>query len=200
MEKTWEAENRRTRHRTFDDLAISTERKDDEIFAKKPIYTILLLVFFVFGILAGSLNLYSASGGDALFRSHVKHASLGILFFGLLVGFVRPKHLVASTYWVYATILILLVSVLVIGQIGGGSRRWLNMGPLNGQPSELAKIAIALVTARFFAESQISKAYKLRDIWPLGLLLLFYSALIFPQPDLGTASFLALIVIAQLCF
>jgi rod shape determining protein RodA len=200
MDKISDFDSRRIRQRTYDDLAISSQKTDTEIFTKKPIYTICLLIFFVMALAAGSLNLYSASGGDALFYSHIKHASVAVLFFVLLVAFVRPKHLVASTYWIYAVIAILLVCVLVVGQIGGGSRRWLNLGPINGQPSELAKIAIAMVAARFFSESQINKAYKLRDIWPLGVLLLIYSALIFPQPDLGTASFLALIVIAQICF
>lgn len=200
MDKIGDFETRRLRHKTFEDLAISTERNDTEIFTKKPAYTICLVLFLVLALCAGSVNLYSASGGDALFSAHVKHAAVAVFSFLLIVIFVRPKHLIASTYWIYGVIGILLVCVLVVGHIGGGSRRWLNLGPINGQPSELAKIAIAMVSARFFSESQINKAYKLRDIWPLGLLVLIYSALIFPQPDLGTATFLGLIVIAQICF
>ena len=66
--------------------------------------------------------------------------------------------------------------------------------------SELAKIAVAIVTARFFSEVKLNTAYRLRDLWLLGLLVGALSVLIFPQPDLGTASFLVLIVCFQLCF
>ncbi|TWW08326.1 rod shape-determining protein, partial [Planctomyces bekefii] len=63
-----------------------------------------------------------------------------------------------------------------------------------------AKIVVAMVAARFFSEVKLNTAYRLRDIWPLGALVGLCSVLIFPQPDLGTASFLVLIVIAQICF
>jgi rod shape determining protein RodA len=200
MDKTFDIETRRQRQKAFDDLAISAEKSSDEIYTQRPIYSICLYIFFALAMIAGSINLYSASGGDLLFNTHAKHAIVSVVIFIILVTLIRPKHLIMSTFWVYGAILLLLISVLVIGHIGGGSRRWLNLGPINGQPSELAKIAIAMVTARFFAESRINRPYKLRDIWPLGLLLCLYSGLIFPQPDLGTASFLGLILIAQLCF
>lgn len=185
--------------RMLDDLRTSS-RQEDEIFAKKPVYTMALLILMGFLLITGTVNLYSASGGDALFTAHVKHVCVGLVVFTFLSCFVQPKHLNASTYWVYGAICIMLASVLAIGHIGGGSRRWINFGPLNGQPSELAKIAIAIVAARFFSEVQLNKAYRLRDLWPLGLLVGFCSVLIFPQPDLGTASFLVLIVISQMCF
>jgi rod shape determining protein RodA len=94
----------------------------------------------------------------------------------------------------------MLLTVLVVGHIGGGSRRWLNFGPINLQPSELAKIAAALLAARFFSEMKQNTAYRLRDLWPLAMLVGFMSVMIFPQPDLGTASFLCLIVAAQVAF
>lgn len=185
--------------RMLEDLK-SSSRYDEEIFTKKPVYTISLIVLMGFLLIVGTFNLYSASGGDALFTTHVKHVCVGLTVFLLLACFVQPKHLNASTYWLYGIICIMLASVLAIGHIGGGSRRWINLGPLNGQPSELAKIAITIVAARFFSEIQLSSAYRLRDLWPLGLLVGFCSVLIFPQPDLGTASFLVLIVISQMCF
>jgi len=181
-----------------DDLKPS--RVSDEILTKKPVYTVLLLVIMALLLVVGSFNLYSASGGDQMFYAHMKHVIAGLALFVPLALFVRPKHLNASAYWVYAAIALLLGTVLVLGHIGGGSRRWLSFGVLNGQPSELAKIAIALVTARFFSEVKLNTAYRLRDLWLLGLLLAIMFALIFPQPDLGTASFLVLIVAAQLCF
>lgn len=185
--------------RMLEDFKASS-RNEDEIFARKPVYTIALLILMGFLIVTGTFNLYSASGGDALFTAHVKHVCAGLFVFTIIACFLQPKHLNASTYWFYGIICILLAAVLFIGHIGGGSRRWINLGPLNGQPSELAKIAIAMVAARFFSEIQLNTAYRLRDLWPLGMLVGFCSVLIFPQPDLGTASFLVLIVMSQMCF
>lgn len=182
------------------DEKIGTSRMDAEILARKPVYTIALLILMAFLLIAGGFNLYSASGGGDLFFTHMKHMSVGLVGFTILALVVRPKHLNASAYWIYGAILVMLVAVLVIGQIGGGSRRWLTFGPINGQPSELAKIAVAIITARFFAEVKLNTAYRLRDLWLLMVLVGALSALIFPQPDLGTASFLILIVCAQICF
>ena len=178
----------------------SSSRHDEEIFTRKPVYMIALLIIMSFLLIIGTFNLYSASGGDSLFTAHVKHVCVGLVVFLVLSCFVQPKQLNASTYWFYGIICTMLASVLAIGHIGGGSRRWINLGPLNGQPSELAKIAIAMVAARFFSEIQLNTSYRLRDLWPLAILVGFCSVLIFPQPDLGTASFLVLIVISQMCF
>ncbi|TWW08042.1 hypothetical protein E3A20_28280, partial [Planctomyces bekefii] len=116
-----------------------SSRMEDEIFSRKPVYTIALLVMMGFLLVSGAFNIYSASGGDSIFTSHMKHMCLGLMAFFMLSMVVQPKHLNASTYWLYGAICILLVTVLVIGHIGGGSRRWITFGPLNGQPSELAK-------------------------------------------------------------
>lgn len=173
---------------------------DAEILARKPVYTIALLILMAFLLISGGFNLFSASGGGDLFYTHMKHMTVSLILFALTALFVRPKHLNASAYWIYGGILIMLVAVLVMGQIGGGSRRWISLGPLNGQPSELAKIAVAIITARFFSEVKLNTAFRLRDLWLLGLMVGALSILIFPQPDLGTATFLFLIVCAQLCF
>ncbi len=177
-----------------------SSRRDDEIFARRPIYTISLLVLMTFLLIAGALNLYSASGGDAMFYSHMKQMSIGLGMFIVLAFVIQPKHLSASAYWFYGLICIALVGVLVGGHVGWGARRWLQFGPISGQPSELGKIAIAMVAARFFAEMQQMTAYRLRDLWLLAVLVMFMFVLIFPQPDLGTASFLVLIVCTQICF
>lgn len=198
MESRAEVDALKTISRSLDELPSS--KMDDEIFSKKPVYTIALLVITAFLLVTGAFNLYSASGGDSLFTAHMKQMTIGLVAFAMLAFVIQPKHLNASTYWVYGMICVLLASVLIVGQIGGGSRRWLTLGPFTGQPSELAKIAVAMVAARFFAEVRLNTAYRIRDLWPLLALVGLCSILIFPQPDLGTASFLVLIVIAQICF
>ena len=179
---------------------VGTSRMDDEIFTRRPVYAISLVVLMGFLLMAGATNLYSASGGDAMFYSHMKQMGVGLAIFSGLAFLIQPKHLNASAYWLYATICASLVAVLVMGHIGWGARRWITIGPINGQPSEVAKIIVAIVAARFFAEMQQSRAFRLRDLWFLALLVGIMFVLIFPQPDLGTASFLVLIVCTQICF
>jgi rod shape determining protein RodA len=183
----------------LDDLT-GPRSSDDEILAKRPVYTIVLLALMGFLLAAGAANLVSASGGDSMFFSHMKQMGVGLAGFAVLAWFVQPKHLNASAYWIYGLLTAALVAVLIMGHIGWGARRWITIGPINGQPSELAKIAIAIVTARFFTEVKLNAAYRLRDLWLLGLLVGIMFVLIFPQPDLGTASFVVLIVAAQVCF
>jgi rod shape determining protein RodA len=93
------------------------------------------------------------------------------------------------TWIFYGIVLILLVAVLVKGRYVMGARRWLTIGPLNFQPSELAKIAVALALARWFHEDAARRpdGYGLVGLLvPMGITLL-PAALVLKQPDLGTA-------------
>jgi rod shape determining protein RodA len=96
----------------------------------------------------------------------------------------------------YVLVLLLLVAVLVKGRVIMGARRWLTVGPLNFQPSELAKIAVILLLARWFssdAETDPRRGPRgLRRIALPGLLVLVPGVLVLKEPDLGTA----LIVVA----
>jgi len=94
--------------------------------------------------------------------------------------------------WVfYAIVLLLLVAVLLKGRVVMGARRWLTFGPVNFQPSELAKIAVILVLARWFssdAESDTRRGPRgLARIAIPALLVFVPAVLVQRQPDLGTA-------------
>jgi rod shape determining protein RodA len=78
------------------------------------------------------------------------------------------------------------VYVLVFGVVRGGSRRWIDLGPFNLQPSEFAKAAVALVLAKFFGESRRG-AITRGDLVIAGLLTAIPFLIIARQPDLGTA-------------
>jgi rod shape determining protein RodA len=100
--------------------------------------------------------------------------------------------------WVfYAAVLVLLVLVFVKGRTVMGARRWIGFGPVNIQPSELAKIAVIMALASWFqrdAEKRSEPMGLLGIAAPLGLTFL-PAVLILKQPDLGTA----LIVVAIGC-
>jgi rod shape determining protein RodA len=105
--------------------------------------------------------------------------------------------------WVlYALVLVLLVFVLVKGRYVMGARRWIGLGPLNLQPSELAKIAVALALASWFhADADRRKdGYGLAGLAiPLGITLL-PAVLVLKQPDLGTALIVCAVGFTQILF
>jgi rod shape determining protein RodA len=83
-------------------------------------------------------------------------------------------------------VLVLLLYVLFFGAVRGGSRRWIDFGVVNLQPSELAKAAVALVLAKFFGESRRGTLTR-ADLVIGGLLTAVPAFIIARQPDLGTA-------------
>lgn len=91
----------------------------------------------------------------------------------VLAGFIaraRVYVLEAAAYPVYAFVNVLLLLVLVAGTTVKGAQRWIDLGFLNLQPSELAKISIILVTARYFSRYRVEGAYTLRDlVYPLNV-------------------------------
>jgi rod shape determining protein RodA len=109
----------------------------------------------------------------------------------LFVVLVDHKIFRRGAWVFYGLILVLLVAVLLKGRMVMGARRWLTIGPVNFQPSELAKIAVILVLARWFsrdAESDPRRGSRgLARIAIPALLVLVPAILIQRQPDLGTA-------------
>lgn len=94
---------------------------------------------------------------------------------------------------IYIGCIFLLVWVLIFGKSAGGSRRWLALGPISVQPSELAKIAIMIVLARYFSKDAHIRGFTLRELFRPAILTFIPFILILKQPDLGTAGLLLLI-------
>jgi rod shape determining protein RodA len=89
---------------------------------------------------------------------------------------------------------------LFFGKYVGGSRRWLPLGPFSIQPSEMAKVAVIIVLARYYAKLINTDGLTLRDLMFPVLLTAIPFALIVRQPDLGTAMVIALIAGAMTLF
>lgn len=87
---------------------------------------------------------------------------------------------------IYVGIALMLLYVLLFGFAAGGARRWIDLGPMNLQPSEFAKVALALVVATFFSENRRG-AGNWYDLAVASVFLLVLAGLIARQPDLGTA-------------
>jgi len=104
----------------------------------------------------------------------------------------------AYPFLVFCTILLFLV--ILIGRTTSGSQRWLNLGFISFQPSELTKIALILALTRFFTENENLQGYGLRDLGVPFFLLTIPMLLVFKQPDLGTVVLLSLIFVSVLAF
>jgi rod shape determining protein RodA len=94
---------------------------------------------------------------------------------------------------IYVICIILLIAVIFLGKYIGGSRRWLILGPISIQPSELAKLAVIAVLARYYSKDAYTRGFTLLELMRPFALILIPFVLIVRQPDLGTAMLLMLI-------
>ena len=138
-------------------------------------------------VLFGSAVLYSAAGSH-MSPWATKHLINFALFLSMAVVISHlPRQMFErAAYPAYGLIVVLLVLVEAIGKVGGGSQRWLNLGFMQLQPSELMKPVIVLVLARFYSMLPPSMTNGWRALLPAGLLLAIPAGLVMLQPDLGT--------------
>lgn len=153
----------------------------------------------------GLMILYSAVSVDEpgnmmpIFYKQMAWQGIGLLLMALMFLF-SYKSLDKWASMIYFFSVLLLVFVLLFGRQAGGSTRWLVLGPFTFQPSELVKIAVIIVLARYFSKNVKGEGLGFRDLLkPIGLTAIpFFLVLI--QPDLGTAGTIALIAASMALF
>jgi len=135
----------------------------------------------------GAAVLYSAAGGS-MSPFAMSHLVRFVLFLLMALILSRlPRELVKwGAYPAYCAVLLLLIAVELLGAIGGGSQRWLNIGPLVLQPSELMKPTIVLVLASFYSTLPAGEIGSWRSLIPAVGLMIIPVGLVLVQPDLGT--------------
>ncbi|NNJ84762.1 MAG: rod shape-determining protein RodA [Gammaproteobacteria bacterium] len=144
----------------------------------------LLLGLLLLSII-GLLVLYSASGQDLqlVVRQAVR---LGMAFgVMLVVAQITPHLFFYWTPWLYALGILLLLAVLVAGEMSGGAQRWLQLGVVRFQPSEMLKIIVPMMIAYFFVDKELPP--KVIHVIGAMLLALVPAILVAWEPDLGTA-------------
>ncbi|MGA2192305.1 MAG: rod shape-determining protein RodA [Nitrospirota bacterium] len=150
---------------------------------------------FVFALLAliaiGMTAVYSATysmdhGRHSLFVKQAYWMGLGVVVMAFTVAY-DYRRLERWGYVFYGTSLILLAAVLVMGRTGMGAQRWLPLGPLSFQPSEVAKLFLIIALAKYFSEDGLTGGHTLRQLLKPLLLVLVPVVLVVKQPDLGTA-------------
>ncbi len=163
----------------------SARRIVPDAIARQPWEMVIPLVLLT---AFGGLVLYSAGGGamQPFAASHF----LRFAVFSLMAAIIAavPRNVVrAVTYPGYLTVLLLLLAVEVVGAVGGGSQRWLELGPVRIQPSELMKPAVVLAMARFYETLPLGMVGTWRSLVPAGMLIVLPMGLVLMQPDLGTS-------------
>ena len=156
----------------------------------------------------GALIIYSASrtsypeGIQGLSHPTVRHlifAAMGLLVMSLVV-WLDYRSLGQVTPTLYAVALVLLVGVLVLGTTIYGAKRWLNFAGLSIQASEVAKLLVIVVLAKYLADRQM-EIRQLRTFLGSLVIVAVPTALVFVEPDLGTAmifgaAWLGMVVVA----
>ena len=148
--------------------------------------TILILLMATFGLII----LYSAASQNmsVLLRQLMRLGSAFALM--LFLAFIPPHKYKNWTPSLYFIGLILLIAVMVIGKIGKGAQRWLDLGFFRFQPSEIMKLAVPMMVAWYVDKKKIPMSMP--TIIICTLLMLVPCALIAKQPDLGTAIMVAI--------
>jgi rod shape determining protein RodA len=138
----------------------------------------------------GLIILYSASGQSLI----VIYRTLGRLALGtaamLLLAQVNPNFLRRTSPWLYAVGVLLLFVVYGVGHIGKGAQRWLDLGIIRFQPSEIMKLAVPMTVAWFLHERPLPPSYP--TLLLLTGMILLPVGLVAVQPDLGTACLIAI--------
>lgn len=152
-------------------------------------------------VLFGLVMVYSASSGPAALGNanplgfverQAIYALVGVALL-IVVSRVELERIRALAPTLVVTALVLCLAVLAVGPRINGARRWIAVGPLVFQPSELAKLAVVIWTAAYLSRHRPPSTLK-ELARPIGLLVLLFGLLVLVEPDLGTALTILLVV------
>ncbi len=154
-------------------------------------WALVLLLIAVASV--GWLMLYSVAGGhlETWAEPQMKRFAGGMVVM-LFIAFVPIWFWRNMSTLAYVVALILLLMVEFFGQVGMGAQRWIDLGPITLQPSELMKVALIMFLAAYYDWLDVKKVSH--PLWVLVpvILILVPTGLVLTQPDLGTALLLML--------
>lgn len=147
----------------------------------RPIDPFLLVITLM---IMGYAYVVMMSASPERLSSHIVNISVALIVMWVIAA-QPPQRLHNFAVPLYVVGLLLLICVALFGDISKGARRWLNLGVMRIQPSELMKIAMPLMLAWYFQKREGS--LKFYDFLVAAVILAVPAALIISQPDLGTA-------------
>ncbi len=187
-------------------IGASSQRPEASDWSVAKLFDRRLVQYFDWGLLGlalvigcvGLITLYSAVTAETpapqkvLFFKQLLWFSVGLI--AMVTAFLfNYKILDRWAQPIYFACIALLVLVLFFGKYVGGSRRWLIIGPVSLQPSELVKIAVIIALARYYSKDAKTRGFTLRELIRPLMIILLPVLLIGMQPDLGTAGLVVLI-------
>lgn len=150
--------------------------------------------------LLGLAMQYSAAGGNVhvFVIPQLSKLCVGLVAAAILV-MMPTGQLMRLAYPIYGACVVLLIIVETLGVLGGGAQRWIAIGGFTLQPSEFAKLGVVLALARYFHGVNIEGRRHLSLLLTPAILVAVPAGLVLMQPNLGTATIIALIAYAM-CF
>jgi rod shape determining protein RodA len=146
-----------------------------------PLTGVLALIVCI-----GVLVVYSASGQNIkMVEHHLANIAIAVIAMLALAKLSSPQYLRLFSPVAYIIGILLLVVVAVTGHIGKGAQRWLDIGFIRFQPSEIMKLAVPMMCAWYMHERPLPPTFL--DLIVMGILIMIPTAMIVVQPDLGTA-------------
>lgn len=145
-----------------------------------------LLLLGIGVLLVLGLGVLYSAGDESMALIHRQLTRITLAFVVMLVVAQVPSSTLRFwSPWIYGTGVILLVLVLVAGDVGKGAQRWLDLGFIRFQPSEMMKLATPMMVAWFLSDRHLPPSYKVLSV--AAILMLVPTLLIAKQPDLGTS-------------
>lgn len=136
----------------------------------------------------GTASLYSAAGGDMTrwANAHLSRFAMGLG--GMLtIALIPTRFWFRITWPAYIAGIALLIYVEIAGHTGMGAQRWINLGFMKLQPSEVMKIAVIMMMARYYHRTSADHVRQLHSLLGPAIIMLVPVTLVMFQPDLGTA-------------
>ena len=166
---------------SLDSDSLSYSRRIMDALCLDPVLLSLLLILAGFG----SLLLYSASGADmaSVLRQGTRIAVALLLL--VAIANIPLRVLRKFSIWLYLGGVAMLVAVMFFGEVGKGAQRWLNLGFIRFQPSEILKLAVPMIVAAYLANRPLPVGLK--ELLVSAVLVAVPVLLIARQPDLGTS-------------
>ena len=162
---------------------------------------VLLLAFSVVMVYSASIAMPDNPRFGAIAPMHfvTRHAvAIGVGFVAALLAFqVSMNTWERMAPWLFVASLLLLIAVLVphVGLVVNGARRWVSLGVMNFQPSELAKFAVLIYAADYMVRKMEVKERFFRAVLPMGAAVAVVGGLLLAEPDMG--AFMVIAVIAM---
>jgi rod shape determining protein RodA len=154
----------------------------------------LVVVPSILLALTGFVLIYDAAGGK--FDTYCKRQILFFAMFSVLcvsIAFIDTALIFQSSYFIYLVSVVLLCIASIIGHTAMGATRWVGVGSIKFQPSELAKLGLVLALARYFSTIPFNSLNRYKYLLIPVVLVAIPFLIVMKQPDLGSALVIAFV-------